>query len=361
MKKSLLILAATAIVVSCAKTDSLNETNEIPIGFTKVYIENGTKAITTGAYTTANFETVGNTFGVFGYKTTSTQTDALLFNDQEVEYKSGLSTSAGYNSTTDWAYSPLKYWDKNASAYNFYAYAPHESDFTGTAALSSNSATAFSISGFKQATTQAAMIDLMTDLSSKATVSGNAIGTNDVAFTFGHILSNINVKMAVSDALKADNTDNPVTVVSLTLGAIKMDGDYAYNTTATAYKWTLATSPTTQTFPATQSSGNVFASDALTSVTTGYTDVPAMTNLLFVPQAVDAGYKFVIQYKLNNEVFDAEIPLSSFKNTSNAGLATWEPGNKYTYQIVIGPNPILFDLSGVSDWADGGTYTYVIE
>lgn len=361
MKKSLLILAATAIVVSCAKTDSLNETNEIPIGFTKVYIENGTKAIAKGAYTTANFETVGNTFGVFGYKTTSTQTNALLFDDQKVEYKSGLSTDL-YEATNDWAYSPLKYWDKSATYYYFYAYAPHEGDFTGTAALSSNSATAFSITGFKQATTKSTMIDLMTDLSSKATVSGDAIGTNDVAFTFGHILSNINVKMAVSDALKADNHDNPVTVVSLTLGAIKMDGDYAYNTTATAYKWTLATtSPTTQTFPATQTSGNVFASDALTSVTTGYTNVPDMTDLLFVPQTVDAGYKFVIQYKINNEVFDKEIPLSSFKNTSEQGLATWEPGNKYTYQIVIGPDPILFDFTSVSDWADGGTYTYTIQ
>lgn len=361
MKKSILIATASAIILaSCAESDTFNQIDEVPIGFTKVYIEKGTKAITTGAYTTANFETVGNTFGVFGYKKTSTQPKTLLFDDQEVEYKSNLSTDL-YESATDWAYTPLKYWDKSAIEYNFYAYAPHESDFTGTVALSDNDNTKFSISGFKQATTQASMIDLMTDLNSQKQVNGTDIGKNDVAFTFTHILSNINVKMAVSDKLKADNTDNPVTVVSLTLGAIKLDGDYAYNTTASKYNWTLAATPTTQTFPATQTSGNVFASDALDNQTNGYTDVPAMTNLLFVPQTLDAAYKFTIQYKIANEVFDKEILLSEFKNANNASLPTWEPGYKYTYNIVIGPTPILFDLKEVNEWGDGGTYAYVIE
>ena len=361
MKKSFLIAAASAsILAGCSESDTYKPIEEVPIGFTKVHIEKGTKAITTGAYTTANFETVGNTFGVFGYKKTSTQPKTLLFDDQEVEYKSGLNTDL-YEAATDWAYTPLKYWDRSAIEYNFYAYAPHESDFTGTVALADNDNTKFSISGFKQATTQASMIDLMTDLENQKQVNGTDIGKNDVAFTFSHILSNINVKMAVSDNLKADNTDNPVTVVSVTLGAIKMDGDYAYNTTASKYNWTLATTPATQTFPATQTSGNVFASDALGKQTDGYTDVPAMTNLLFVPQTVDAAYKFVIQYKIADEVFDKEILLSDFKNASDESLATWQPGYKYTYNIVIGPTPILFDLAGVNDWGDGGTYAYVIE
>ena len=90
MKKSLLLLAAATIVVSCSKNEVLKETDQIPIGFTKVYIENGTKAssvgIAKGAYTTTNFETLGNTFGVFGYKNTSSQTSTLLFDDQMVEY-----------------------------------------------------------------------------------------------------------------------------------------------------------------------------------------------------------------------------------------------------------------------------------
>lgn len=363
MKKSYLILAVVAAsFAACSQNDVVTEITEtdVLIGFSGTYVDNATRAISTGAYTAANFETLGNTFGVFGYKNTATQTDAQVFNDTEVEYQSGLQTSVGYEATTDWAYSPLKYWDKTATSYNFYAYAPHQSDFTGTVALSGNSANSFSISGFQQATTKADMIDLMTDLTTKASVT-TGIGTNDVSFTFGHILSNINVKMAVSDALKSDNANNPVTVVSISLGTIKMDGDYAYS--SSAYAWTLASTPHTATFSGTQTSGNVFASDVLTGTTTGYTDVPGLTDLLFVPQAVDAAYAFNVQFKIANEIFDKTILLSEFKNVTDntTGLATWQPGYKYTYQIVIGPTPILFDVQTVSDWADGGTFAFTIE
>ncbi len=371
MKKSLFIIAAAALIISCASNDIKNDIAPTPIGFTKVYIENGTKAFQTGAYTTANFETEGNTFAVYGFKTTATQTNARVFNNKIVTYTSGLTVSEnGYQGTTDWAYSPLVYWDKTATAYNFYAYAPDDSKFTGTAAFTTaNDPTSFSISGFKQANTQSLMIDLMTDLTSKGgtnSVTSN-IGTNDVAFTFGHILSNINVEMAVSQALKDDSNNNPVTVVSVSLESIKMDGSYAYNTTAHA--WTLAENSTTAKFEGTKTGTSpdlyVFASNALKAVNPsaengGFTAVPAMTNLLFVPQAVDAAYAIKVQYKIASEVFDKTILLSEFKN-SNASLATWAPGYKYTYRLVIGPTPILFDVSSVSDWADGGIYTYTIE
>lgn len=380
MKKSLFLVATAALVISCANNDIRNEIveSEVPIGFTKVYIEKGTKAITTGAYTTANFETLGNTFGVFAFKQTASQTDYSIFgttttdgvttiNDVEVEYKNGLSTDI-YEGATDWAYSPLKYWDKTATEYNFFAYAPHQSDFTGTAAItgSKSAGFSFSITGFEQATTQASMIDLMTDMTSQKSVTNSTtkkIGENDVAFTFGHILSNINVEMAVSPALKLDNTANPVTVVSVSLGDIKMDGTYNYSTSASA--WTLSEEPNEVAFAGTQTSGNVFASDALKAVDAtaddgGFTAVPAMTDLLFVPQSVDADYAITIQYKIGVEVFDKTIKLSEFKNGDNS-LATWASGYKYTYRIVIGPNPILFDIAAVSDWGNGGVFTYIIQ
>ncbi len=358
MKKLLFFAASVAMLTACSETDTFKETNEAPIGFTKVYIEKGTKAITTGSYTTDNFEAEGNTFGVFGFKQTKTQTDAQVFDNQKVEYKSGLSTSQGYDATTDWTYSPLKYWDKSATAYNFYAYAPHDGDFTGTVALNSQSENAFSITGFKQAHTQPAMIDLMTDLSSKKAVSGTAIGTNDVAFVFNHILSNINFEMALSTSLKADSVDNPVTVLSVVLDSIKMDGDYAY--ASNEYAWTLAGSPTIASFEGTQVSNTVFKSDSLKASNVKFTPVPALTDLLFVPQTVDNKYNVKIQYKIADEVFDKTIYLSEFKK-ENSSLATWSPGYKYTYQIIIGPNPILFDLDSISDWGNGGIYVYTIE
>ena len=356
MKKSFLLLIAAALLAACSSNEMAVELKEKPIGFSRVYIDKSTKAIKTGPYTTANFETVGNTFGVIGYKTTATQANAKVFNDVKVEYKDNL-TASYYDGTEDWAYSPLVYWDKTATQYSFFAYAPHSGDFTGTVALGSNDATTFSITGFKQATTVANQIDLMTDLTNQNNVTAN-IGTNDVKFTFGHILSNINVTMAVSSALKADETDNPVSVVEVTLGTIKMDGSYAYNTDSTKYKWALAEPSTTKIFSATQSSGNVFASEALT---TSAANVPGLTGMLMIPQKDVGTYQIYVKYKIKDEVFERTIALSAFKKDVTKILAAWEPGYQYTYNIVIGPTPILFDMNTVSDWGNGGVYTYTIE
>lgn len=372
MKKSLFIIAATALVVSCASNDIKNDIagNDMPIGFSKVYIENNTKAFATGAYNSSNFEHEGNTFGVIGYKN-ATANNVKVFGERTGETE-GVKVTFG----TDWTYSPLRYWDKTASSYNFYAYAPHSDNFTGTVALASNASNAFSISGFKQATTQPAMIDLMTDLTSKATVnsaSTNPLGVNDVEFTFTHILSNINLIMAVSGDLKADYSDNPVTVKSVTIGEIKMDGEYGYND---GYKWSLTSPQTTAatTFSALQEKETntaVFGSDELKAIgqnsasnlpdeKIGTTPVPGLTNLLFVPQAVDASYAITIKYEIADEEFNKTINLSEFKNNSES-LATWAPGNKYNYVLVIGPTPILFDIKEISEWGDGGTYTYIID
>jgi hypothetical protein len=170
MKKSFLLLIAAALLAACSSNEMLVETEDVPIGFSRVYIDKSTKAITPGPYTTANFETVGNTFGVIGYKTTATQTNAKVFNDVKVEYQTDLDASI-YGADTDWAYSPLVYWDKTATKYSFFAYAPHSGDFTGTVALGSNDATTFSITGFKQATTVANQIDLMTDLTNQNNIT----------------------------------------------------------------------------------------------------------------------------------------------------------------------------------------------
>ena len=87
MKKSFLLLIAAALLAACSSNEMAVELKEKPIGFSRVYIDKSTKAIRKGPYTTDNFEYVGNTFGVFGYKTTETQMNAQVFNNVKVEYK----------------------------------------------------------------------------------------------------------------------------------------------------------------------------------------------------------------------------------------------------------------------------------
>lgn len=358
MKKTLFFLAAAALVASCTSNEKIGDNESGVIGFTKSYVENSTKAINKGAYTTANFETVGNTFGVFGYKTTATQTNAQVFNDKEVEYRDGQ-TATYYDGATDWVYDGLVYWDKAATKYSFFAYAPHQDDFNGKVSLASGDATTFKIADFKQATSQADMIDLMKDMASQKEVTGANIGSNDVSFTFGHILSNINVVMSITEPLKNDETDNPVSVISVVLGKISMDGDYEYVAASGDYAWTLAATPTQADFAGEQTNGYVFAEKVLTN--TEAKSVAKLTDLLFVPQTVVEDYIIKVQYKIAEQIYDAEVKLSDFKDSSNNELPTWVPGYKYTYHIVIGPKPILFDLTGVTDWGNGGTYTYNIE
>lgn len=359
MKKTLFIASAAVaglVFAACSNEKTFKaEDAQFEIGFEGVYVDNSTK-VTTGEYTKETLEVADNTMGVFSWKsvgTASPYTETQIFKDQKVIFDN---PEAGASREDKWGYTPKKYWDKNANHYSFYAYAPHSSDFTGTVALESNSANAFTITDFRQATTVADQIDLLTDFTTQA---NRTSFVNDVEFAFSHILSNINFKVAVSDALKEDETDNPVTLVSLALSAVKTGGDYAYNTDA--YKWT-AEEPATA-FSATQTDGNVFASESINNVTDEGNDVPGMTTMLMVPQSIPDTYTLTVNYLIDEEPYETVIKLNDFKDSSAtpASLAAWQSGYKYTYFLVIGPTPIEFGIASVSTWGDGGTYTYVIE
>jgi hypothetical protein len=352
MRKHLLLLATVSIFAACAEKEQINETREVAIDFTKSYIEKGSKAIHTGLYTTNNFEAAGNTMGVYGWKKKST-TYTPIFDNQEVEYGNAQLAA------NDWAYTPKKYWDSDADNYAFYAYAPHSSDFPngGTVAMTTaGNGNTFSITNFTQAAVVDNQIDLMVDLTSQIENTTNKAATKtDVAFTFSHILTQVNFKMGVSANLKADNTNNPVTVQSITLNNVNIKGSYAYSS---AWAWSGQATPTT--FNATQSSNVVFASDVLTSTAV---NIPGLVNMLLIPGSV-TGYTVTVNYTIgttNPESFTKTINLTDFKNSSSQSLSTWAIGYNYTYILTIGPEPIEFDLHEVGGWTTGDTYEYTIE
>lgn len=352
MKKLLLLAASVALFAACSEKEQLTQTREIPIDFTRSYVENTTKAIHTGLYTTTTFEAAGNTMGVFGWKVKNT-TATSIFNNQEVEY--GNANLAA----NDWAYTPKKYWDYDADHYAFFAYAPHSTDFPngGTVAMSTAAnGNSFSISNFTQADVVANQIDLMVDLTTQITNTTNKASTkSDVGFTFSHILSQVNFKMGVSASLKADKNDNPVTVQSISLNGVKIKGSYSYSS---AWAWSGQATPTT--FNATQTSNVVFAEDHLTATAE---DVPGLVKMLLIPGSV-SGYTVTINYtigKTDPESFTRTINLTDFKNSSDQNLSAWAIGNNYTYILTIGPEPIEFDMTTIEDWNPGGTYEYTIE
>ena len=350
MRKYLLLIATAAIVASCAKTDSINEVNEVEIDFEKAYIDNVTKAIYKGPYTTDNFSRSGNTMGVFGWKNVTKDgntSDDAIFTDEAVSHDG-----------TNWSYSPKRYWDSNANHYKFFAYAPHSGDFTGTVAMATPVASAFSITGFTQSTTVAQQVDLLVDLESRKedqTNKSTAATKPKVGFAFNHILSNVNFKMGVSTALKGDNQSNPVAVQSVEVKGVYINGTYSYANSAWGWSSRTSTSP----FAATLKNNNtvVFASDELTATAA---DVPGLVNMLLIPGSV-SGYTITINYTIGTEAFEKTINLTDFKNGNNAADASWAIATKYTYVLTIGPDPIEFDATSITDWGTGVTFTYEVK
>ena len=357
-------MATIAIFASCSKTDNFKDAQESPIDFTNINIEKSSKGVISSP---ADLQTPG--FGVFGVKTTSTGTEQV-FGQLSTETAGG--TKVSYSSSA-WNYAKKRYWDMEASRYDFFAYAPYNtSSLIGTIGwTASTPATSFTITGFKQSTTKANMVDILTATASRV---GKTNFTNTVDFSFSHILSNIHVKMAVSADLKADETDNPVSVTSVTLGAIKMDGAYAWSTSVNPndYVWTLDATQTTtpNTFNATtKTSGTatvVFAGGDLPSIATSNTgtDVPGLDDLLFIPQTLPTAdgskYAISVTYKIAEETFSKTIYLNQFTNSSSAASSVWKPGYKYNYVLVIGPTPINFGEPTIGSWTEE-TYTYTIE
>jgi hypothetical protein len=370
MKRTMFFLATAAIFVGCSQTDVFNEVPEAPIGFTKAYVEKNTRA---AFNSTSDFEFNGSTFGVFGFRTKNSNTEKV-FGERSGE-TNGVEVTCTNNGTdpATWGYTTTRYWDRNATSYSFYAYAPFVDDWgTGNSGASvtipsSNDPTGFKISAFTQASTPANMIDLLKDFTSQST---NNSFTNTVDFDFVHILSSINLKMAVGASLKADATNNPVTVVSVSINGIQMNSNEYKFTTGNpgSWGWTMNATPSTANFNATQKTVNqgqaneanvVFGSNELAA--DAYSTVPGLSDLLFIPQVVPDSYTITVQYKIGEIVYDAVIKLNDFEDNSQNALTTWVPGYRYTYQLIIGPDPIVFGVVDNSlGWTDA-TYTYTIE
>lgn len=123
MKKYLFILATATIVASCSDTDTykkdIQNGNGGAISF-ETFATKQTRATenSTADYNWAFFNHHDN-FQVWGYRNTNA---AAVFNGDVVTVTSDGAQSPTYTYT----YSPIRYWDKSALEYEFYAAAPSD-------------------------------------------------------------------------------------------------------------------------------------------------------------------------------------------------------------------------------------------
>lgn len=133
MKKSfMLIAAAAAMFAACQQEDVVIDQSsnlEEAIGF-GTYTPGMTRADNSTGEDGEQLEKYHNTFAVYGFKNVGS-TETQVFNKTECTYTdSPANPYYAEVSAGDWTYSPVRYWDKAADGYDFYAYSPKEVSFT---------------------------------------------------------------------------------------------------------------------------------------------------------------------------------------------------------------------------------------
>ena len=199
MKKNYFMLAAAAMMfAACSQSDLVNEIEEAApqaIEFS-TFTNKTTRAVenNSGANYSDALEGHHTTFKVWASKqvtdntvTPSTTKYLSVYNGSTVSYG------------TAWVASPLKFWDKTATSYEFYAAAPEElswnaANTTGTAGtLSLNN---FSLTGVNNTTSTDSWKGLADkDLMIAAPCTTNKGDYSSVDLNFIHILSRLNIKV----------------------------------------------------------------------------------------------------------------------------------------------------------------------
>lgn len=237
MKKSYLMIAAAAVLfAACSSNDTFKDINNAEgpmIGFS-TYAQKATKAENSGENYSLDLKDHHTTFRVWGYKNTSA---TAVFNGEEVRYES-----------SKWSYTNNRYWDKAATTYEFYAYAPSTTGvftFNGVTNVATQNAGYFTIASAytkagenvspKNATTAKATwsgantdVDLM--IADVAEYTGSTLTSamaNKVTLNFIHILSRMNITLKASDDFfpKVANGDK-IHVSNITIGHMNNSGTF---------------------------------------------------------------------------------------------------------------------------------------
>lgn len=354
MKKSLFIIAATALIISCASNDVKNDiVDEIPIGFETFSNKalKGESALTLESYHT--------TFGVWGYKTVSSTESAVMTN-----YKVIYNDANGSNTTYLWNYDGtnapsgqyLKYWDKAASQYRFDAYAPYSatnasidanhviSIASGQYAANENiqatlsetlNTTKFSGEGASSSTLST---DWMTATTTRTAASNATIATDVVSLSFSHLLTKVIVAVKTKTDFPKD-----INITSISLNNVMGTGSYNGTTWSTAGSTAVNVAGRTGAISDAEKTDNANA------------HVFYAIECLVIPQAT-AAPTFSVTYTIGN---DPEV----FTVTAAAitGISAFAAGSVYTITATIGPDPIHFDCTLSSDWTTGSAGSITVD
>ena len=382
MKKIMIIAAAAALaLVSCAKVETIQNTNEQNAVSFGVYTgKAATKAVSETTYGGINTnsrlqESVG--FGVFAfysdgvanaYTTTpsSNFTPNFMYN-QLVEYD-----------TDHWTYSPLKYWPNeyntsdaigaDVDKLTFFAYAPHVTTVgdEGITAFSAKNATGDPTVSFKVPANKDNQIDLLWSDNNTKNMVKPAIGTA-VNFTFKHALSNLTIiPVAVVDAKTTIPTsggndlddDTDVIINSITVnGKFNQEGTLNLATG----EWTSTAAESAQTVSWTPASPfDVTAINDKAEANTYYAANPGvLPEFMFVPSTDDdedgnyENYVITISYDFITADPAVQGESVTVHNVIHKTLTNvnFQQGKKMKLYVGLGISSVVLSAE-VANWTD---------
>lgn len=378
MKKLLYLFAAVTLLASCAQEEVLvdspvvNPTAPRLIGF-ETFVNKSTRATGTNSTELKDFYT---TFNVYGWKTVGNNVSPVFENvpveffaadvPGDVVYTVGKPSDEWTFTANSWYYENIRYWDPMASAYLFSAFTPVptgvafecESNGLITIGTSANPITvddtnlmetpaeALAYTGFDY--------DYMTATSNGLTSTG--VIESPVSLTFKHLQAKLNIRIKLSNAV---NTAQNVAIQKIEVHNLGDIAYYSNQATSGVSGWNLGAA--TETYVPT--ADNVYSlNDATTNFHNHYvleqliipqnctkytgTDIPSLSEY-------DEVACLYVEYTIGNETFKSYTPLANIflGATSTENKYSFEGGNQYTINVIVGPAPINFEAS-VTEWAD---------
>lgn len=401
-----MIAAAATLLTACMGNEKLTKVISQPtqndkIGFV-TYSEKTTRANESNSVNLYDFY---KTFDVYSWKTVDGSTSPVFAHTPvgyfesdtqgEVVYKTAPAKPSdewGDDWTTNnnlkgWFYESVRYWDKLASAYSFFAIAPYEATPAPALTVTNNSANIaigaandyYDIRNEKNLAIESNSIinekryfgftkDYM--LADKAATRNQL-----VTLTFHHILTKLNVKIFIQDSYKGKQE---VTIRDLKIVGLENNGYFAYSTSMTSNGWTTKAGTNNNTYDLEIPEDYPIKNNA----TKNYSGYYWIQTLVF-PQTLtcqsneaqsnatglDDKYLY-IEYTIGSETFKAYYDLCYvFDNTAvvadpgNSIDATTYPlaqGSEYTLNIKVGPDPIVFDAE-VDPWDEVAEVNHIVE
>lgn len=369
MKKIYLSLIAVAAIFSaCEKNDVLvdaqSEAAPKAIAF-ESFSQAATRATENNSDDYAwDFFNHHTTFQVWGYKNTAATTP--VFNGDVVTVASDGAATPTYTYT----YSPLRYWDKAATKYEYYAAAPSGADwtfvdtgitdattqdkgyFTTSSTLAGTNLSTDTETGYVQSF-KAAAGDVDKLIAAPKAVA-KAQFSSTVQLDFIHILSRLNVTIKKGTVLDAQT----VTMKSLTVNNLLGKGDFSEATAAdpagTYSRWSNQSTPITTYNAVSDTEVTTAAKYVLQSLVIPQASAFEAVALDGTGVGTSSKPYLVITYEIWDGVHSAES-FTAYYNLANAfgrtsGELAFNEGWQNTLNITLNPDVIDF-CATVAEWS----------